>query len=226
MKKLWIIIVLIGAINLISAQHSVKISAGYFQNSMIADQTFSMITNQLEIRSGYTLGLDGSFGLGSSAWSIAPGIHYSNTAVGLGASTSVDIFGISLPIGVSTDMKMDFIEMPLHVQHMASVGNLTLEAGAGVGLGYALSATLQPRVHALLDWNLPSTSINLNNQMINRSHLFWSGGVSIGLPVGQGTLSGGIQYQRSITDLLHIDLIDSWLGYSRIGGQVSYAYHF
>ena len=226
MKNLWITTVLIGGTYLLTAQHSVKVSAGYHQNTMIGDRTFSLITDQLESRSGYTLGLEGSIGLGNNSWSIAPGLHYSNTAFGFGAETSVNLFGISLPVGVSTDMTLDFLEIPLKLQHTTSLGKLTLQAGAGVGLGYALSANLQPRVHAILDWTLPTTSVPLNNEMINRTHVFWTGGASLGIPAGQGILSGGIQIQRSMTDLLRIDLVESWLGYNRIVGQISYAHHF
>ncbi len=134
------------------------------------------------------------------------GIQYVQRGLTIHERTHLNVFDIPIPVGISTDLRIKYLEIPLEVVYRRNFGHFAPYVTAGAGVAQALDARLQPRVTALLDFNLPDVNINLED--FNSTTVFGKAGMGISYQTAGGSLFIEGTYRHDFETLKPNFLVD------------------
>ena len=93
--------------------------------------------------------------------SFVTGGQYSSRGFGIRENFNVDLFGLDLPIGATVETRINYLEVPLMVKYDFTDSGVVPFIKAGASAAYALDGKIQPKVNAIITWNLPPINIEI-----------------------------------------------------------------
>jgi hypothetical protein len=156
----------------------------------------------------YSVGLDYEKEF-NSHFSLITGAKYASRGFRMQEDLNIEVMGIDLPVGAKVDTRLQYLEVPLAFKYKFTDSGVTPFVKAGASAGYAIDGKLQPKVHALIDWNLPSININLNNDLYNRFDIAGLVGAGVEIPTNDiGAITLEVNYRHSMNDMFQDKITD------------------
>ena len=140
---------------------------------------------------------------------VVTGAQYSSRGFGAREQFNIPVFGLDLPVGASLETRLQYIEVPLMLKYNLADRGVIPYIKAGATGGYAVSGKITPKIHALIDWNLPSININLDNNLYNRFDLSAVAGAGVSIPTNEfGAITMEATYRHSLNDMFLDNITD------------------
>lgn len=140
---------------------------------------------------------------------LVTGAQYSSRGFGAREQLDIEVLGMDIPIGASLETRLHYVEVPLMLKYNLTDRGVTPYIKAGATGGYAMSGKITPKINALIDWNLPSININLDNDMYNRFDLSAVAGAGVSIPTNKfGSINLEANYRHSLNDMFLDNITD------------------
>jgi hypothetical protein len=158
--------------------------------------------------------------------SFQPELLYIKRGFNIKEGTTFDLGGIDIPIGAKATTNINYLEVPLLAK--VKYGNKKTKAYGIIGpsIGYATSARIQPKATFILDFNLPTIDINLNDEIYNRTQLSGIIGAGLERNIQNGKLFVDARYNHSFTNMIKDPVVDISVRNSGFQFSAGYAYQF
>lgn len=158
---------------------------------------------------------------------LVTGAQYSSRGFGAREQFNIPVFGLDLPVGASLETRLQYIEVPLMLKYNLTERGVIPYIKAGATGGYAVSGKITPKIHALIDWNLPSINLNLDNDLYNRFDLSAVAGAGISIPTNEfGSISLEATYRHSLNDMFLDNITDVRIKTHGIAFGIGYSVNF
>ena len=152
------------------------------------------------------------------------GVNYAKQGLRFSESSSFNLFDIDFPIGVTTDLVMNTLAIPVTAHMSFGDNRVKPYIMAGGGVSRTLSTSLNPRINSIVDFNLPSVDIPVSS--INSTQVYGLGGAGISYEMNGGKLFGEVTYQHSFESIKPDFLIDLDLKNKGFSVGIGYAKSF
>jgi opacity protein-like surface antigen len=163
----------------------------------------------------------------SPRWTIATGAQYTSRGFTAREDFNVDLFGLDLPLGARVDTRLQYLEVPLQMKYYITGDGVSPYIKAGVSTAYALDGKLQPKVNAIIAWNLPAININLENDMYNRLDVSAIVGAGVRIPTNDiGSVNIELNYRHSLNDMFLDNITDIRIKSHGISAGIGYTMRF
>lgn len=142
--------------------------------------------------------------------SVVGELGYTQKGFAMAESTSFNLLGLDIPVGVSTDVNLNYVELPILLKYYFKTEGIKLSVEGGPSLSYALNGQLKPRATLLLSYNLPQVDIDFTSEMYRRVELGGNIGIGAEYPIANtgGALVANVRYTKAFTNVLADSLID------------------
>lgn len=163
----------------------------------------------------------------SRHWSIASGAQYTSRGFTMREDLSVDVFGLDLPLGAQVDTRLQYIEVPIQVKYYTAENGVSPYFKAGASTAYALDGKMQPKINAIISWNLPPININLKNDMYNRLDVSAVVGAGVRIPTNDiGAINLEVNYRHSLNDMFLDNITDIRIKSHGLSAGIGYTMRF
>ena len=163
----------------------------------------------------------------SPRFAFVTGAQYSSRGFGVREDFNIDLFGIDLPVDARVETRLNYLEAPATIKYSFTESGVKPYVKAGASAAYALSGKLQPKVDAIITWNLPAININLESDMYNRFDISGLAAAGIDLPVGEtGNIQFEVNYRHSLNDMFLDKITDIRIKSHGISAGVGYTMRF
>ncbi len=228
MKKIiYTIAVIIIMFNTGISQITVGAKTGLYVSNASVDGLINGLLPDTKTMVGSSNGLILDIPMGSG-FSFAPELLYTQKGFAIREGTSVNVFGIDIPLGASIENRINYIETPLLMKYGIPVNDkLGLHLAGGPSIGFATSASTTTSATVLFDIELNTTDLDLGNDRYNRTDLAGVIGAGASYKVGtNGLLFADARYQHSFNDLIQDTFIDVQIKNRGMGITAGYAMTF
>ncbi len=176
--------------------------------------------------SQYTAGLQWEREL-SRHFSFATGAQYTSRGFTSRDNFNIKVIGLDLPVDARIDTRLQYVEVPLMLKYKIADGAVIPYVRAGATAGYAVSGKFQPKVNAIINWNLPAININLEDNMYNRFDISGVVGAGVSIPVSEsGAIQFDINYRHSLNDMFADKITDIRIKTYGISAGIGYTMSF
>lgn len=174
----------------------------------------------------YNVGLDYERAMGSH-FAVATGAHYASRGFGMREDFSVKMLGLDVPVGARVVTRLDYVEVPVTLKYYFTDHGVSPYVKAGVSTGYAIHGKIQPKVDAIISWNLPAININLDNDLYNRLDVAGVVGAGVTIPTNEvGSFQFEVNYRHSVNDMLLDKITDIRIKSNGITAGIGYTMRF
>jgi hypothetical protein len=158
---------------------------------------------------------------------LVTGVQYASRGFGAREDFNISLFGLDLPVEARLETRLNYLEAPLLLKYSFSGRGVTPFLKAGASVAYALNGKITPKVNALINWNLPSIPINLENDLFNRMDLSAIVGGGITIPTNEyGSIQLEVAYRHSLNDMLLDQVTDIRIKSHGFSAGIGYAIRF
>lgn len=130
---------------------------------------------------------------------------------------NTELFGLQLPVGARAETKFSYVEVPLLAKYTFGTGGLQAYVTAGPTVGYATSGRIDTKARVLVDINLGSMPINLDNINYERFEIGATAGAGVSLETSIGKFFADARYMQGFTELYNFPLIDEKIKNKGVG---------
>ena len=156
----------------------------------------------------YSVGFDYERELNRN-FSLVTGAKYASRGFRMQEDLNIEVFGLDLPVGAKVDTRIDYVEVPVAFKYTLTDQGVSPYVKAGAIAGYGVNGKIQPNIHALIDWNLPSININLNSDLYNRFDLSGLVGAGVTIPTNDiGAINFEVNYRHTLNDMFQDQITD------------------
>ena len=134
-------------------------------------------------------------------------LGYIRKGFGLKLGTDVELFGVSLPVGVLAESRFDYLEMPLLAKGKFGSDNVKFYGYAGPAISYATGARLVTRSTGLIELDLTNTKLDLDALGFERWDISAMGGAGVEFNAGFGKIFVDGRYTYGFSQLYDIPLL-------------------
>lgn len=155
------------------------------------------------IKAGINVKYNGNAGLG-----IESGAYYRTSGFKVRVEEDFKIYGLDFGGSVTAIPVFKFVEVPLMANY--SIGNDRIKAsfGAGAYAAYALDGDIKTRGRFLIDFNLGTYDLNMNNDLFNRWDVGLMAKAGLDIPMNKMNIHFNTSYQHGLTDLSDEPILD------------------
>lgn len=160
------------------------------------------------------------------ALSFRPELNYIQKGFTVSQSFDVDLIGIDMEVGAKARTRINYVEMPLLLKYSIGTDAAKVYAIAGPSIAYAANAELNPVATFIVDFNLPSIPINLDNNIYNRWEISGVLGAGGEVKAGNGKVFADARYNFGFTNMLNNPVVDLRIKNQGFNVSAGYAYSF
>lgn len=159
--------------------------------------------------------------------SFVTGGQYTSRGFGMRENINIDLFGLDLPLGASIETRINYLEVPVMLKYEFGESGVVPFVKAGASAAYAIDGKIQPKVNAIITWNLPPININLDGDMYNRLDLSGNIAGGVRLPVSEtGAIQFEVNYRHSLNDMFLDKITDIRIKSHGISAGLGYTMKF
>lgn len=160
------------------------------------------------------------------ALSFRPELNYIQKGFTVSQSFDVDLIGIDMEVGAKARTRINYVELPLLLKYSIGTDAAKVYAIAGPSIAYAANAELNPVATFIVDFNLPSIPINLDNNIYNRWEISGVLGAGGEVKAGNGKVFADARYNLGFTNMLNNPIVDLRIKNQGFNVSAGYAYSF
>lgn len=223
MRTLLCMIVGLMTNQLLNAQDEIGFKVGGNINSATINGLTASLTPEVNTYTGFSGGVYYSTPLSKNVH-FRPEVNYTQKGFSIDASSSVDLFGIDLPIGVEAVTKINTINLQLPISY-SFINNDKVEmyAYAGPTLGYATNAFVQTKANFIFDFNIMKIDINMNDNSNQRFEAGALAGLGLGIKTSRGKILFETEFQHGLNATLKTPIVNVGATNKGFGFSVGYA---
>ena len=210
----------------IYSQFSAGIKLDVVSNNVSLSTGTINLQDELQAATGVKTGATIAYHF-SDKYSITSGLTYNMLGFQIAQQTSFDVFGMNVPIGATSDTRVNYLEIPMLGAYEFDLGTLKAFVEAGPSLNYMLNGRIRTIANSLLDFNVLDRNIDLTANNFNRINI--TGNIGLGLThhlTNDVFVSGGIKYSRDISSSVEIPIVDARVRNQNIGIGIKLAKKF
>lgn len=217
-------LILVGTFSM-TAQVEVGVRTGAAFNNSSISGTVGNILPESNMHLGYSLGIYADLAMNRS-FSFHPELAYTSRGFSMDQGTNFEMLGLDIPVGVSAETQMKYIETLALLRYKIGSDKLKLFVEAGPGISYATSAVIQPKATLFFEFNLPQIDIDLGGDTYNRTDVTANIGTGLEYDTGQGILGANLRYSHGLANVLNDPLVNTRITHQSFNLGVSYGYRF
>jgi len=161
-----------------------------------------------------------------NGFSFQPEVSYHENGFIIKETRDIKLFNIAVPVGASAHTHIKNVQVPLLMQYTFGKNLIGGYVNIGPFVNYATSGEVKTMAHAIIDFNVATTPINLNNKNFEKLGAGLMGGAGLWIKAGHGRILTEVFYQQAMTDSFADPIIDIKLKNKSLGFNVGYAYNF
>jgi opacity protein-like surface antigen len=143
------------------------------------------------------------------------------------ANYDLNVFNVDLPVGIIAIAEADYLTAPVNLKYQFPVnGTVQPYVFGGVTGSYATAARIQEKVRFLVDVNIGTQDINLNNSMFNRWEFGGQAGLGVDIELNRGALFFEGSYHTGFTNILNDPILDVRLYNQNYSLGAGYSWRF
>ena len=191
----------------VSAQATIGFKAGFNSNNVYTTETLGALapdfnaTNQVHFGIVTDIPVAGGF-------SVQPEFNYITKGFTLNQGLDAPLFGVELPVGVTAETQFSYLEVPLLAKYSFGQNSVRPYLVAGPTFGYATSGKIETRANAIIDINLGTTKLNLDNIDYQRFEVGATIGGGLQFDLGTVRAFADARYARGFTELYDIPVVN------------------
>ncbi|MCB0632043.1 MAG: porin family protein [Saprospiraceae bacterium] len=135
---------------------------------------------------------------------------------------NTEVFGLNLPLGGRAETKFSYVEVPLLAKYSFGGEGFQAYLTAGPTFGYATSGRIDTKARVLVDIDLGSTNINLDDINYNRFEVGATAGAGISYTTNFGKFFADARYMHGFTELYDFPLVDEKVRNQGFGVNVGF----
>jgi len=205
------------------AQIHVGITTGYHNASTKVSSGISeSVLPDFRNTGNATLGLIAEFGLDDKL-SVVTGAHLKQKGFNMKAGTAFNALGLSIPIGVRVENKLNYVEIPLHLKYSYGTEQFKAFASLGPSISVGRNGSIKAFATSFIDVELTDREIDFSDPLYNRTNL--NGDITLGgeMKYGVGKIQAGISYGRSFGKFLSDNTLNADLTHSGMTYSIGYS---
>jgi hypothetical protein len=144
----------------------------------------------------------------TSNFSFQPELAFTTKGFGLKQGFDAALLGVNLPVSARAETRIRYVEMPLLAKYKFGQDALQAYVAAGPTLSYAQSGKIDTRANLLVEVDLGSIPINLDNINYERFDLGATVGVGLQYDFGPVVAFADARYNRGFSELYNIPLVN------------------
>ncbi|MBK8701056.1 MAG: PorT family protein [Saprospiraceae bacterium] len=208
MKRILFVLLTAFTLQLVNAQTHIGFTMGANTNNAAISGISPSFLPELNPYTGFAASIQASLNI-DRHFSFRPSLGYTEKGFIMKETTTTDIIGIDLPIGLQANTRMNYVDLAAALQYdYAKSGGFHGYVYAGPSLAYATSAHVQTKTNFIIDVNVKRFDIDLSDDMYNRMELGAVIGTGIGTTLGKGELFADISYRHGFTDQINDPILD------------------
>lgn len=206
-KKLMIVALFLLSATAMMAQVSLGVRAGYAVNNVYTtDGLGALAPNFLNLDEA-NVGLVLEVPI-TNQFSFQPELAYTTKGFGLNQGLDAELLGVELPVSASAETRIRYVELPLLAKLKFGQDALQAYFTAGPTLSYATKGQIDTRANLLLEFDLGTVPLNLDNLDYQRLEIGATVGAGLQYDFGPVQAFTDIRYMRGFTELYDIPLLE------------------
>jgi len=208
MRKAVVLIVAVMSFCQISlAQLSVGVKGGVNFANVYTTEALGNLTPDFKYIDEFHFGVVGELGL-TNHFALQSELNLIKKGLQFDEDFNADVFNMNLPLGVTTEARFTYIEVPVLAKLKFGEGPLQAYAIAGPTFGYTVSGRLDNKGKALLEIDLGSVDIDLDQINYERFEVGAQAGLGAVLKLGGTQLFADARYGLGFTELYDIPVFE------------------
>jgi hypothetical protein len=135
---------------------------------------------------------------------------------------NTELFGIQLPVGGRAETKFSYVEVPLLAKYAFGGEGFQAYITAGPTFGYATAGRIDTKARVLVDFDLGSTNINLDDINYNRFEVGATAGAGLSYTTHFGKFFADARFSQGFTELYDFPLVDEKIKNKGFGVNVGF----
>ncbi len=226
MRSLFTFLLLVVFSTVAFAQFQIGFRAGYGFSDLRADSELDLVADQFENASSLSTGLYLEYAF-SEVFSLRSGLELNRRGTTLNLSDDLEVFGASLPFGASAKTRFSYVDVPLQLQlHLPTEGIIKPYVFGGASFGLATGGNIRTTAKAIIEFNLMTTSIDLDAINYERFHVAAVGGLGARAQLAPN-FSAFVEgrFEQSLTEPYDVPVIAAKTGFKGLnfGAGVAFA---
>jgi len=209
----------------VNAQISVGAKVGANFADTRVDGLLGNLAPEQTTFTGFTAGVMAEIPM-INALSFRPELNYIQKGFTVSQSFDVDLIGIDMEVGAKARTRINYVELPLLLKYSIGSDAAKVYAISGPSIAYAANAELNPVATFIVDFNLPSIPINLDNNIYNRWEISGILGAGGEVKAGNGKVFADARYNLGFTNMLNNPIVDLRIKNQGFNVSAGYAYSF
>lgn len=215
---------ILGLVQFSSAQVSIGFKGGVNYSSVSLAGT-GKFTPNIKTMDGFTAGFVAEIPL-LNGFAFQPELAFSRKGFRVTDGLDLDLFNLPIPLGAEAHTKINYVEMPLLGKYAMGSERAGVYMLLGPYVGYATNAELQTKARVLIDINLTTTTIDLDNDRYDRWDAGVVGGLGVWVKAGSGKIFFDTRYQQGFTNMFEDTRVDVRMKNRGIGINAGYMIQF
>lgn len=206
----WMMTPLIGilAVSATTAQFSFGVRSGITWTNVHKTDALNSLTPDFHSVESFQIGALAEYKI-TDHFAIQPELNFQKQGFALDEGLDAPLFGMDLPVGVKSETRFSYLSMPVLAKYEFGNDKLRFHVMAGPAVSYATAGKIDTKAKVLVDINLGSTDINLDNlNDFNRWEASAVAGAGVSYDAGFGKLFADFRYQHGFTEVYNIPVVD------------------
>lgn len=208
MKKAVVLIVAVFSFcNVSLAQLSVGVKGGVNFANVYTTEALGSLTPDFKHIDEFHFGVVGELGL-TDHFALQSELNVMKKGLQFSEDFNANVFNMNIPLGVTTEARFTYVEVPLLAKVKFGDGPLQAYAVAGPTFGYAAAGRLDNKAKALLEIDLGTVDVDLDQIDYERFEVGAQAGLGAVLNLGGTQLFADARYGLGFTELYDIPVFE------------------
>lgn len=207
-KTVVLVIALLGfASQSVFAQLSIGVKGGANWANFYTTEVLGDITPDLKNIDEFHFGVVGELGI-TKHFAVQSEVNFIKKGVKIKEGFNANVFNVAVPLGVTSEARFSYVEVPLLAKVKFGNGPLQAYAIAGPTFGYATSGKLDNTANVLVELNVGTVNLDLNQINYERFEVGAAAGLGGTLKLGGVQIFADARYQVGFTELYDIPVVE------------------
>lgn len=190
------------------AQVSIGIRTGMTWTNVHQTEALESLTPNFKAVESFQVGALAEYKL-TDRLAIQSELNFQKQGFALDEGLDAALFGAQLPVGVKSETRFSYLSMPVLAKYEFGGPLVKFHVMAGPAVSYAVSGKIDTKAKVLLDIDLGSIDINLDNlNDFNRWEISAVAGAGLDIQTGFGKIFTDVRYQHGFTEVYQIPVAD------------------
>ena len=189
------------------AQFSAGIKGGVNFANVYTTEVLGNLTPDFKYIDEFNFGIVGELGL-TDHFALQTEVNVIKKGLKFSDGFNANVFNTSIPLGVTSEARFTYLELPVLAKVKFGDGPLQAYAIAGPTFGYATGGRLDNKANVLVEIDLGSIDINLDQINYERFEVGAQAGIGATLRLGQTQLFADARYSMGFTELYNIPVVE------------------